>query len=213
MTLTFFKNVWSQYFPPRPSFTEQHVGDQRGKIYLITGANSGIGYELVKILYSSGATVYMAGRSEGSMLSVIQEIKAVNPVPQTPATLKFLYMDLSDLQSVRKAAAEFQAQEQKLDVLWNNAGVGGAPEGTSTMQGLECHIGTNCIAPLLFTQLLLPQLRAAAQDATQGTVRVIWFSSAMIDTHSPKGGIDLQTIEAGKLTNPVSAYATSKAGN
>ncbi|KAL5399005.1 hypothetical protein PMIN03_012723 [Paraphaeosphaeria minitans] len=120
---------------------------------------------------------------------------------------------MADLASVQHAAIKFAAQETKLDVLWNNAGIGGAPLGTTTAQNIEGHIGTNCVAPLLFTQLLLPLLREAATSAPKGSVRVVWTSSLMVDTHSPPHGVDFKAIEAGKTTNPNVDYAASKVGN
>lgn len=55
---------FSQFFPPRATFTEANVGSQNGKVFLVTGASSGIGFELAKMLYREGGKAYMAGRSE-----------------------------------------------------------------------------------------------------------------------------------------------------
>ncbi|EQB48486.1 hypothetical protein CGLO_12274 [Colletotrichum gloeosporioides Cg-14] len=52
------------YYPPKPSFTKEHVGPQNGRVFIITGGNAGVGYELVKLLYTAGATEYMASRSK-----------------------------------------------------------------------------------------------------------------------------------------------------
>lgn len=213
MSLGFIRSIWTQWYPPAPTFGAKDVGDQTGKVFLITGANAGIGYELAKSLYASGATIYMAGRDERRMLESIARIKEAAAAPTNPATLKFLYLDLADLTSVKRAAGDFAKWESKLDILWNNAGLGGAPVGTTTAQNIEGHIGTNCVAPLLFTQLVLPQLRKAATDVSHGTVRVIWSGSAMVDTHSKTGGIDFNDIEAGKTTNTITDYAASKVGN
>lgn len=207
------KAQWTQYFPPTPTFTETDIGLQQGKVFLITGANQGLGFELAKMLYPSGATIYMASRSEERTLQAIHKIQEAHPDTATPATLKFLLVDMADLSTVKRAAVEFSAQESKLDILWNNAGIGAAPLGTSTKQGLEVHIGTNCVAPLLFTQLLLPQLRKAAKTAPEGSVRVVWTASLMVDSFSPPGGVDFQSIESGKTTNPNVDYAVSKVGN
>lgn len=211
-----FKAVWSQYFPPKPTFTEKDVppGSQVGKVFIITGANQGIGFELAKILYPTGATIYLAGRSQERVSKAIEQVKAaVQPAPSTPATLKYLHLDLSDLTTIKASAAEFAKQEQKLDILWNNAGIGGNPKGTTTKQNLEGHVGTNCVAPLLFTQELLPQLQQAAKTAPEGSVRVIWTSSLMIETFSPKGGMDFKTIEQTATVDSNKDYAVSKVGN
>ncbi|KAJ4349377.1 short-chain alcohol dehydrogenase [Didymosphaeria variabile] len=212
-SLEFMKAVWTQHYPPAPTFTEKNITEQKGKVFLITGANQGLGYELAKMLYPTGATIYMASRSEERTLQAIHKIQEAYPDVATPGTLKYLHVDMADLPSVKHAAIEFAAQEEKLDVLWNNAGIGGAPLGTTTAQGLEGHIGTNCVAPFLFTQLLLPLLRKAATSAPKGSVRVVWTGSLMIDTFSPPGGIDFKAIEAGKTTNSSPDYATSKVGN
>jgi NAD(P)-dependent dehydrogenase (short-subunit alcohol dehydrogenase family) len=210
-----FKAAWNQYFPPPATFTEKDVtvGSQVGKVFIITGANQGIGYELVKLLYPSGATIYLAGRSQERLEHAIKEVASLSPAPKTPAVLKSLLLDLDDLAAVQASAVEFAGRETRLDVLWNNAGIGGAPVGTTTKQGFEGHIGVNCVGPLLFTQLLLPLLQSAAKSAPAGSVRVVWTSSPIVDTGAPKGGIDFKTIDSGATANSHRDYAISKAGN
>lgn len=212
-SLDFVKAVWTQHFPPAPTFTEKNITPQEGRVLLITGANQGLGYELAKMLYPTGATIYMASRSEERTLEAIHKIQEAHPEAATPGVLKFLHVDMADLESVKHAAIKFAAQEEKLDVLWNNAGIGGAPLGTTTAQNIEGHIGTNCVAPLLFTQLLLPLLRKAAASAPEGSVRVVWTGSLMVDTFSPSNGIDFKAIESGKTTDSNIDYAASKVGN
>lgn len=83
---------------------------------------------------------------------------------------------------MKAAAKSFAQQEDKLDVLWNNAGLGGnrVKIGQRTAQDFEPMIGIHCIATLLFTQLLLPQLRAAAAASGEsGMTRVVWTSSGL----------------------------------
>ncbi len=84
--------------------------------------------------------------------------------------------------------------------------------GTYTKQGIELHLGVNCIAPLLFTRLLLPELRAAAATSPRGSVRIVWASSWMAESQSPKGGIDFSELPQG-TNNSNRNYGTSKAGN
>lgn len=208
-----FQSYWTQYFPPPPTFTEKNISSQTNKVFLITGANQGIGYELAKLLYPTGATIYLASRSEERTQQAIHRIQEAHPNATTPSTLKFLLVDMADLPSVQRAASSFAAQEQKLDILWNNAGIGGAPLGTTTAQGLEGHIGTNCVGPLLFTQLLLPLLRNAAKSAGKGSVRVVWTASLMVESHSPPGGMNFSAIESGKTMDSSVDYAASKVGN
>ena len=211
-----FRSAWKQYFPPKPTFTENDVpsGSQVGKVFVITGANQGIGLELAKMLYPTGATIYLAGRSQERVQRAIEQIiGGAKPPPATPAALKFLHLDLNDLVAVKASAANFAAQENKLDILWNNAGIGGNPVGTSTKQKIEGHVGVNCVATLLFTQELLPQLREAARNAPRGSVRVIFTSSLMCETHSPPGGLDYKALELSATDDSLREYAMSKVGN
>lgn len=157
--------VLEQFFPGKPKFTEKDVPDQNGKVFLVTGGNAGLGYELVKILYSKGAKVYMASRTKSKAEEAIKAIK--ESVPKSTGDIKFLPLDLADLTSVKPAVSAFAAQESKLDVLWNNAGVGSAPAGTKTEQDYELMMGTNALAPFFFTQLCSPSSRTLQKQHPQ----------------------------------------------
>jgi NAD(P)-dependent dehydrogenase (short-subunit alcohol dehydrogenase family) len=141
----------------------------------------------------------------------IQALVSSSPVPKTPGKIKFLLLDLNDLLSVKTAAAIFAAQESKLDVLWNNAGASAHSFeiGDRTAQDLEPLVGTNCVATLLFTTLLLPQLRAASSH--ESPARVVWTSSFLAEGASPMNGIDLSLLETG-TRDKTRNYAISKAG-
>ncbi|KFY49848.1 hypothetical protein V495_00425 [Pseudogymnoascus sp. VKM F-4514 (FW-929)] len=211
---SFFK-LRSQCFPPKPTFTEKDVPSQRGKVFIVTGGNSGIGFELCRMLYGTGATIYMAARSKERASEAIKSITDASPAPETPGTIKFLSLDLNDLSSVKSAAATFAQAEDKLDILWNNAGMGAnrVQPGARTAQGFEAMVGIHCIATLLFTQLLLPQLRAAvsASENTPGSVRVVWTASLLVETMAPPKGIEFENLATG-TSDRVRNYAVSKAG-
>jgi NADPH:quinone reductase-like Zn-dependent oxidoreductase len=64
MVIASFRNLLNQWFPPKPTFTEDEVPSQHGKVFIVTGGNGAVGYELIKILYGTGATIYMASRSK-----------------------------------------------------------------------------------------------------------------------------------------------------
>ncbi|KAI1214875.1 NAD(P)-binding protein [Annulohypoxylon truncatum] len=209
--------LWQQFFPPRPTFTDKDVkpGSQVGKVFIITGAHSGIGLALLKILYPTGATIYLAGRSPAKMDKAIREVAAASSNATTPATLKTLYLDITDLATVKPAASTFTSRETRLDVLWNNAGVG-CPAESVTKQGLEVHVGANCVAPLLFVQELLPVLRATARspDTPRASVRIVWSGSLHIEMTAPPGGIDFTRIDSPRPEDVSRLdYAASKAGN
>ncbi|KAI0188076.1 hypothetical protein F4808DRAFT_64266 [Astrocystis sublimbata] len=168
----------TQFFPPKALFTEKNLGDLSNKIYVVTGATSGLGRELSRLLYSKNAKVYMSGRSEERGNEAIQYIKAA--VPRSSGSLVFFHLDLDDLASVKKSAERFLAAEKRLHVLFSNAGFQG-PEGpvVRTSQGFERHLQVNCLGTLLFFKLLAPTLVATAQDLTTApnTVRAIFMSS------------------------------------
>ncbi|RYP64125.1 hypothetical protein DL771_008905 [Monosporascus sp. 5C6A] len=210
-------------WPPPPAFTEADVpaGSQSGRVFIVTGGNAGIGFELCKILFRSGGTIYMASRSKEKAEVAIKLIEGSIPEStQGRGQLKFLHLDLNNLDSVREAVQNFSQQESKLDILWNNAGAGAylVKYGQRTAQGFEPFMGMHCIATLLFSKLLLPQLKAAAAAAAaaaidhgKGTPRVLWLGSGLIDSSAPVNGIDFDLLERG-IENRVANYAASKAG-
>ena len=101
------------------AFTDAQVPDQSGRTFLVTGANTGIGFEAAKALASKGARVLLACRDARRGSEALTQIKAAKP----DAELELILLDQADLASVR-AAAERVAAEPRLDVLVNNAGFG-----------------------------------------------------------------------------------------
>ncbi|KAF2013823.1 putative steroid dehydrogenase [Aaosphaeria arxii CBS 175.79] len=204
--------TFSQFFPPSPILTEANLSSQQGKVFIVTGGSSGIGYELCRILYEAGGTVYLAGRSESNATDAIQRIKEIALSSRTPGELRFLHVALDDLSTIKPAVEKFTAAESRLDVLFNNAGVSCPPKGSVSTQGHELQLATNCLGPYLLTQLLLPTLRKTARDSPPATVRVIWTSSIAVDFGAPKNGLDIA-----RISDPPSSqqenYAISKAGN
>jgi NAD(P)-dependent dehydrogenase (short-subunit alcohol dehydrogenase family) len=204
--------TFSQLFPPSPSLTERNLPSQKGKVFIVTGGASGIGRELASILFQAGGKVYIAGRSEVNAKQCIEDINLSINDTSSAGQLEYLPLDLADLKSIRSSAEAFKNKESKLDVLWNNAGISLPPTGIVSKQGHELQMGTNCLGPFLFTQLLLPLLKTAAQGSPQGSVRVVWTSSLMVDLSAPKGGMvmaDLASPPHDKTKN----YTASKTGN
>ena len=210
-------STWSQMRPPAPQFTEKDVLSLDGKIIIVTGGNSGVGYELVKMLYlKGGCTIYIASRSTERIAAAIEEIKSTAPAPPRgkPTLLKSLRLDLNDLTTISESAKQFLAQESRLDILWNNAGIAQAPIGSTTKQGYETHMGVNCLGPYLFTKLLMPLIIKTAQSSPQNSVRVIWTSSMIIEINGPPDGVSFEEQTPGKHpADKDRTYAASKAGN
>lgn len=147
------------------------------RVVLITGANSGIGLWTARALAARGATVVFAGRSEQKNRAAIAEVQAATG----NARLEFLPCDLGSLQSVRAAADTFAASGRPLQLLINNAGLGGG--GGLTVDGFELAFGTNHLGHFLLTERLRPLLVDGA--------RVVNVASTM---HYRAGGIDFDAL-------------------
>jgi retinol dehydrogenase 12 len=117
-------------FPPCPPFTEKDLGDQSGKVFIITGAASGVGYELAKLLYAKGGAVYIAARSAKRATDAIEKLKA--QVPESSGRLVAMVLDLADLTTIKPAVEAFLKQESRLDTLVHNAGVMMPPPKSKT---------------------------------------------------------------------------------
>jgi NAD(P)-dependent dehydrogenase (short-subunit alcohol dehydrogenase family) len=128
-----------------------------GDVYVVTGGNTGIGIETVQQLAKQNATVIMASRSLDRGQSALKKVKAA--VPYARVTLEQL--DLESLESVRKFAAKVSKDFPKIKGLINNAGIM-APALSYTKEGFESQYGTNVLGHHLLTELLLPNLKAAA---------------------------------------------------
>jgi retinol dehydrogenase-12 len=170
-----------------------------GRHFLVTGANTGIGKETARALAKAGARVTLAGRSEDKTRAAMSEI-----ADETPgADLEFLQLDLSDFESVRKAASEFLARDEPLHVLINNAGLAGGKGMTAS--GFEMTFGTNHMGPFLLTQLLLDRLKQA--DAA----RIVNVASTM---HYQAKGIDWDAVRQPTGTRVgMKEYSESKLAN
>jgi NAD(P)-dependent dehydrogenase (short-subunit alcohol dehydrogenase family) len=144
--------TWAHFHPPKPKFTDRDVPDLAGRVCIVTGSNTGIGKEVARILYSKNARVYVAARSEDKARAAIQDIKGstLSTSPSTTGSLEFLSLDLSDLTHVHTAAQTFLAKEQRLDILFNNAGVMVSSATTEplprTQHGHELSLGVTASA-------------------------------------------------------------------
>ena len=125
--------------------------EQVGRVFLVTGANTGIGRVTAEVLARRGARVYLACRSEERAAPVLASIRA------SGGDAELLPLDLAELGSVREAARAFLARNEPLHVLVNNAGLAGF--GGTTKDGFELAFGTNHLGHFLLTQLLLPRMR------------------------------------------------------
>lgn len=159
------------------------------KVCLITGGNSGIGWYTVLHLYLHGYIVYIAGRNKNKIATAIKDIKteAIKRreifldgqtdegktkllETSTLGDLKYIHLDLLNLSSVEKAASQFRQDEEKLDLLIDNAGIMALPHEI-TADGFEIQIQANYVAHVLLDELLLDMLEKSADP------RLIFLSS------------------------------------
>jgi NAD(P)-dependent dehydrogenase (short-subunit alcohol dehydrogenase family) len=179
-------------------WTLENIPDQRGKIVIVTGANSGIGYEAARALARKGANVIMACRSLEKGEAAVAQIRRENL--QGDVILRQL--DLADLSSVRNFADEFLAEYKQLNILINNAGVMAIPY-RKTKDGFEMQFGTNHLGHFALTGLLFELLKNTPNS------RVVTVSSY---AHIV-GKINFDDLNSEKSYQKWLAYGQSKLAN
>jgi NAD(P)-dependent dehydrogenase (short-subunit alcohol dehydrogenase family) len=170
----------------------------KGKIVLVTGSSSGIGFETAKALAQQGAEVILVARSEEKLKEAAAVIKAATGNDK----LKYYTADFSSQKSIRELAAKVKKDYTKLDVLVNNAG-GVFPEFKLSEDGLEMAIATNHFAYFLLTNLLLDLLKKA------DSARIVNVASG---SHY-QGKIDFESFKKKKSYFIMKAYGQSKLAN
>jgi len=173
------------------------VPDLSGKLVVITGANSGLGFGLARRLSAAGGDVVMAIRNRAKGEAAIEEIRST--VPDAKLTIKSL--DLSSLAAVAALGEQLNAEGRPIDILINNAGVMTPPERDTTADGFELQFGSNHLGHFALTGHLLPLLRAA-----EGA-RVVSLSSVAA---RQSGRIHFDDPQFEKSYKPMAAYGQSK---
>jgi NAD(P)-dependent dehydrogenase (short-subunit alcohol dehydrogenase family) len=181
-------------------WTADDIPDQSGTTVLVTGGNSGLGYETVLQLARKGARVLVAARDRARGTAALERLGAEAPGSQA----ELAQIDLADLTSVERFADGFLAGGQELDVLINNAGVMAIPHREITAQGYERQFGTNHLGHFALTGRLLPVL------ARRPGRRVVTVSS---NQHKRAKGIDFDDLQGERGYRPWGAYAQSKLAN
>jgi NAD(P)-dependent dehydrogenase (short-subunit alcohol dehydrogenase family) len=180
-------------------WTTADIPDQNGRVAVITGANTGLGYETALALAAHGAHVVLAVRDLDKGKDAISRI--VSQSPQADVALQEL--DLTSLESVRGAARQLRADHDRIDLLINNAGVMYPPKSI-TKDGFELQFGTNHLGHFALTGLLLDRLLPVAGS------RVVTISSI---GHRIRADIHFDDLQWEHSYNRVSAYGQAKLAN
>lgn len=170
-----------------------------GRLAVVTGANSGLGFGLTGRLIEAGAEVVMAVRNRAKGEDARERLLAQHPTAQ----LRLLDLDLASLESVRAAARSLLDDDRGIDILINNAGIMAVPDRRETADGFELQFGSNHLGPFAFTGLLLPALQRA--DAP----RVVSTSSLAANA----GRWQWDNLQAEKKYSAWGAYGLSKLAN
>ena len=181
-------------------WTENDVPDQTGRLAIVTGSNTGLGYDTARVLAGRGATVVMAVRDTAKGDAAADRIRAISP----GADITVRKLDLGSLASVRDAAAEMTETYPRIDLLINNAGVMYPPKQT-TADGFELQFGTNHLGHFALTGLLLKNLLDV-----EGSRVVVVASIA----HNIRAKIDFDDLQwERRRYDRVAAYGQSKLAN
>jgi NAD(P)-dependent dehydrogenase (short-subunit alcohol dehydrogenase family) len=188
-------------------WTAADVGDQSGRVAVITGATSGLGLEAARMLAQHGATVVLAGRDQARTAAAADQVRALKAGAAQAGrvengTVEIAELDLASLESVRKAAADLSARFPRLDLLINNAGVM-MPPYSLTKDGFELQFGTNHLGHFALTGLLLGSLLPQ-----QGS-RIVTVSS---NAHR-SGRLNFADLQSARHYQRMAAYGRSKLAN
>jgi NAD(P)-dependent dehydrogenase (short-subunit alcohol dehydrogenase family) len=180
-------------------WTTTDIPDQTGRVAIITGANTGLGFETATALAAKGAHVVLAVRNLDKGKDAATRITANGPRGE----VALQELDLTSLDSVRAAARELRSNHDRIDLLINNAGVMWTPKSV-TSDGFELQFGTNHLGHFAFTGLLLDRLLPVAGS------RVVTVSSI---GHRILADIHFDDLQWEHSYNRVAAYGQAKLAN
>lgn len=179
------------------NWTARNIPAQNGRVAVVTGANSGIGWHTALELARAGAEVILTARSQAKGDTAAEGIRRQVP----GAKVRTEILDLASLRSVQEFAARLNA-EPKIDLLVNNAGVMAIPERQLTAEGFEMQFGTNYLGPFALTLLLFPALRRS------NAPRVTTVCSGAANLGLRR--IQFEDLQWEKAYGPWKAYCQSK---
>ena len=182
------------------TWTTADIPDQTGRTAVITGANTGLGYETAAALAAKGAHVVLAVRNLEKGKEAARGIEQATP----GASVALQELDLSSLESIRRTADQLRSDYPAIDLLINNAGVGMPPKST-TKDGFEMQFGTNHLGHFALTNLLLDRVVAAPGS------RVVTVSSQ--GHRFARNGIRFDDLQWDQSYSRAGSYGQSKLAN
>tara|TARA_R110002167_G_scaffold71696_8_gene202198 strand:+ start:31281 stop:32192 length:912 start_codon:yes stop_codon:yes gene_type:complete len=178
-------------------WTKENIPDLKGKTAIVTGGNTGIGYETVKALYEKGANVILAARDKKKANEAVRNIRKST---KGAGNLQIGLLDLSNLSQIKTFAEDFKKTHTQLDILINNAGVM-IPPALKTDDGFELQFGVNFLGHFALTAHLMPPLKNASN------AKIVTLSSGAATLTD---GIDFENLRLEKPYNEWLSYAVSK---
>jgi len=181
----------------------------KGRVILITGANTGLGKQTaLELAKHHPSKLWMAARTVEKGNAAMKQVQAQS----AEACVKFLHLDLTSFDSIKRAAMKFLAETTRLDLLYLNASILGCPPDL-TADGYEIQMGTNHLGHALLLKLLFPRLIETASHPTDAGVRVLSISSTGYKSVGPEG-IQFPTLRtADSGVAPIMRYCQSKLAN
>lgn len=176
------------------NWTEEHIPDQRGRVAIVTGANTGLGFETARMLAERGAAVVLAVRDME---------KGKRAAARITGDVTVQALDLTSMDSIRSAAADLRAAHPRIDLLINNAGVMYTPKQT-TADGFELQFGTNHLGHFALTGLLLDRILPVPGS------RVVTVSST---GHRIRAAIHFDDLQWERSYSRIGAYGQAKLAN
>ncbi|MEC3907515.1 oxidoreductase [Tamlana sp. 2201CG12-4] len=182
-------------------WNEDNIPDLNNKVAIITGGNTGLGYQISLELARKNAKIVMACRTKEKGLKAIQ---AIEKTLNKKINYEVICLDLTDINSIKEFADAFKQKHKQLDILVNNAGVVSLKEYQVTKDGIEMHMATNHLGHFALTGLLLPQIKQSpnARVVTMSSGGYLFASLDFDDMNWEKREYDrVKCYGASKLAN------------
>lgn len=206
LLLSYFIGGWvAVYFSP--TFRFKDIPNLNGKVVIVTGSNTGIGYTTARELFRKGAHVIATSRNKQKGETTVSRILAEVGDSNSQGKIEYIELDLSSFGSVKLFANSVLKKFTKIDILILNAGVMMCPF-EKTADGIELQIGTNHFGHFLLTKLLLPLI-----EKQKSPCRIVTVSSIAHHGLEYPGGIRFDSFDNDGGYNDIQAYGQSKLAN